>query len=207
MVARDATFDDAADAGRIAAPGGSKLDALSADGPAGAAPSWDGAAGANDVGEPAGDSRIVADRASTADAFRFPEEPLPGCVPLCLWRLFAACTRPPEETCQTEIHQKTILATCYSSGAKETYWIAEHRATEYYPDGSVCLSLEQRANPTGTLTTYRDGQGTVVAVTRDLDPNGERVEVDCEGRKTIAEMSDRCAVVSRACPANGKCPL
>jgi hypothetical protein len=127
MVARDATFDYAADAGRVAAPGGPNLEALSADGPAGAAPSWDGPAGANDVGESDGDSRIVADRASTADAFRFPEQPLPGCVPLCLWRLFAACTRPPEETCETEIHQQTIFARCYSSGAKVVNWLAERR--------------------------------------------------------------------------------
>jgi hypothetical protein len=44
-----------------------------------------------------------------------------------------------------------------------------------------------------------------VAVARDLDQYGERVEVDCDGKKTTAELSDRCSIVFHACNINGKC--
>jgi YD repeat-containing protein len=100
-----------------------------------------------------------------------------------------------------------VLATCFSSGAKEVTWVPEGRTVEYKPDGSVCLSRQTRAGAAGTITTYRDGQGNVVAVTRDLDEYGERVEVDCDGKKTTAELSRRCSIVAHTCTLNGKCAL
>jgi hypothetical protein len=59
----------------------------------------------------------------------------------------------------------------------------------------------------GALATYKDGTNQLVATTRDLDPIGEMVEVECEGKKTLAEFNtQRCALVDRDC-LPGKCPL
>jgi hypothetical protein len=146
-------------------------------------------------------------REAAVDVFRFPESPPPGCVPDCLWRLFVECTRPPSETCQSEVHPGGVIARCYSSGAKVVRRLVERQTVEYRPDGTVCMSYERDKAGKGGVTTYRDGRGNVVAVTRDLDDDGEMVEVECDGRKALAELSVRCALVDRACPGDGRCPL
>lgn len=140
------------------------------------------------------------------DSFRFPEHAPPGCVPDCLWRLLAECTPPPTATCQHEAHPGDIRAVCYSSGHRSvTQFVPQgtNVGTTYRSDGSLCMTVSWMA----ALATYRDASGSVVAVTRDLDRDSEMIEVECDGKKAVAEfLSDRCWNFGPGC-LPGMCPL
>ncbi len=150
------------------------------------------------------DARDQKPASTFADAFRFPEHAPSGCIPDCLWRLFTACAPPPTDSCQNQEHDGGVLVVCYSSGFRRVFRFSPPRTTtDYRPDGTICMT----ATGMGAVTTYRGGDGRVVAVTRNLDPLGETVEVECEGKKTVAEFSTpRCTLVSGAC-LPGTCPL
>jgi hypothetical protein len=101
------------------------------------------------------------------------ERPVPGaqCVAPCVWAVIEPCRASRSCTYSRNggVHE------CYDNGV--SILVSMEGVQAYMPDGSPCYSVEF---PENGVETWKDGEGSVVAVSTKVNNFGDRV-VTCGG--------------------------